>query len=85
MGKKTNLEIGDFVEANLLHDKTQQRRGIITQVFENGTVVVEMSTTSSMCEQPKKIEESGLAYGQKWWLANKREELQRREKGSGIF
>jgi len=85
MGKEKKLEIGDFVEANLLHDKTQQRRGIITHVFENGTVIVEMSTVSSICEQPKKIEESGLAFGQKWWVANKRKELQRRENGSGIF
>jgi hypothetical protein len=53
--EKAEVRVGDFVEAVFIGDKSITRRGVVTEVWNQRTVVVRGKEFESICGNPRII------------------------------
>jgi hypothetical protein len=69
------VRIGDFVEG-LSDEKTPTlRQGLVTSIYPDGKVLLEMGAVLVLCKEVTKISESGLNRAQRTWIASRRVSL----------
>jgi hypothetical protein len=69
------VRIGDFVEAMSVGPRRVKRQGLITNIYGDGTFLVEMGAVLVLCQDPKKIPEGKLNRLQRDWVLRRRATL----------
>lgn len=70
-----SVKKGDFVEATVMGKECGKRQGLVTDIYPDGTVLVELGSVLVLCQNPKKISESNLNRAQRYWVMNRRASL----------